>query len=151
MGPCLLRGLFQTLLTLFIVTIISFVICIMLPGDPTLSMVSSEGVSEEFLQAYRQELGLDQLHYVQYGRWLGAVLSGDFGVSIRTRVEVLTLFGQCLPMTLQLLGMGVLWALMIAVPIGIFSAIRPGTWLDSLGTVLAVSGVAMPQFLLAWC
>ena len=148
MGPYLLRRLFQTLLTLFIVTIISFVVCIMLPGDPTLSMVSSEGVSEEFLQAYRQELGLDQPYYVQYGRWLGAVLSGDFGISIRTRAEVLTLFGQRLPMTLQLLGMGVLWALMIAVPIGIFSAIRPGTWLDSLGTVLAVSGVAMPQFLL---
>jgi len=131
------------------VTVISFLLCMVLPGDPTLSLVGPDGATEEMLQTYRQELGLDQPIYVQYYRWLHRVVSGDFGVSIRTRAHVLTLFMQRLPVTLQLLAMGLIYAMLIAVPMGILSSLRPNTWIDTSGTVIAVSGVAMPQFLLA--
>ncbi len=119
-----------------------------LPGDPSLAVVGSEGASEEMIKAVRQELGLDQPIVVQYFKWLSALVSGDFGVSIRTRVHVLTLFGQRLPFTLELLGLGILFALIVAIPMGILSALKPNTWVDTAGTVLSVSGVAMPQFFL---
>jgi peptide/nickel transport system permease protein len=144
----LIRRILQTLITLFVVSLISFTLSMVLPGDPSLSIVGSEGASEAMVQNLRQELGLDQPVVVQYFKWLGAIVSGDFGISIRTRVHVLTLFGQRLPMTLELLAFGILFALLVAVPMGIFSALRPNTWVDTAGTVIAVSGVAMPQFFL---
>jgi peptide/nickel transport system permease protein len=148
-GAFIIRRLFQTLITLFMVTVISFLLCMVLPGDPTLALVGPDGATEEMLQAYRKELGLDQPIYIQYFRWLHRVVSGDFGISIRTRAHVLTLFMQRLPVTLQLLGMGLIYAMLIAIPMGILSSLRPNTWIDTSGTVIAVSGVAMPQFLLA--
>jgi peptide/nickel transport system permease protein len=144
----LIRRILQTLITLFVVSLISFTLSMVLPGDPSLSIVGSEGASEAMVQNLRQELGLDQPIIVQYFKWLGALVSGDFGISIRTRAHVLTLFGQRLPVTLELLGFGILFALLIAIPMGIFSALRPNTWVDTAGTVIAVSGVAMPQFFL---
>ena len=143
------RRLSQTLITLFIVSLISFVLSMILPGDPVLALVGPEGATQEMLEVYRKELGLDQPVYVQYGRWLGRVLHGDFGISIRTRAKVLTLFYQRLPVTVELLVLGVIFAVFLAFPLGIFSSLRPNTWIDTTSTVLAVSGVAMPQFLLA--
>ena len=148
MKAFLIRRILQTLITLFVVSLISFTLSMVLPGDPSLAIVGSEGASEEMIKSVRQELGLDQPIVVQYFKWLGALVSGDFGISIRTRAHVLTLFGQRLPMTLELLALGILFALLIAVPMGIFSALRPNTWVDTAGTVIAVSGVAMPQFFL---
>ncbi|MBM4314729.1 MAG: ABC transporter permease [Deltaproteobacteria bacterium] len=148
MKAFLIRRMLQTLITLFVVSLISFTLSMVLPGDPSLSIVGSEGASEAMVQNLRQELGLDRPIVVQYFKWLGALVSGDFGVSIRTRAHVLTLFGQRLPVTLELLGFGILFALLIAIPMGIFSALRPNTWVDTAGTVIAVSGVAMPQFFL---
>ncbi len=145
----LVRRLSQTIITLFIVSLISFVLSMILPGDPVLALVGPEGATQEMLEAYRKELGLDQPVYVQYGRWLGRVLHGDFGISIRTRAKVLTLFYQRLPVTVELLVLGVIFAIVLAFPLGIFSSLRPNTWIDTTSTVLAVSGVAMPQFLLA--
>jgi peptide/nickel transport system permease protein len=144
----LIRRILQTLITLFVVSLISFTLSMVLPGDPSLSIVGSEGASEAMVQNLRQELGLDKPIVVQYFKWLGALVSGDFGISIRTRAHVLTLFGQRLPVTLELLFFGILFALLIAIPMGIFSALRPNTWVDTAGTVIAVSGVAMPQFFL---
>lgn len=148
MKAFLIRRFFQTLITLFVVSLISFTLSMVLPGDPSLSIVGSEGASEAMIQNLRQELGLDQPIVVQYFKWLGTLVSGDFGISIRTRAHVLTLFGQRLPVTLELLGFGILFSLLIAIPMGIFSALRPNTWVDTAGTVIAVSGVAMPQFFL---
>jgi peptide/nickel transport system permease protein len=144
----LARRIVQTLITLFIVSLISFVLSMILPGDPTLALVGPEGASKEMLDVYRKELGLDQPVHVQYLRWLGRIFRGDFGISIRTRAKVLTLFAQRLPVTVELLVLGVVFALLLAFPLGILSSLRPNTWIDTTSTVLAVSGVAMPQFLL---
>lgn len=150
MPSFLIRRLLQTMITLLIVSIISFVITMVLPGDPILSIVGLEaGASDELIEQWRKDLGLDKPIYVQYVKWVGSILSGDFGVSIRTRAHVLTLFAQRLPVTLQLMVMGILWALIIAVPIGIITSLRPNTWIDAAGTVVAVSAVAMPRFMLA--
>ena len=144
-----LRRLSQTLITLFIVSLISFVLSMILPGDPVLALVGPEGATREMLEVYRRELGLDQPVYIQYFRWLERTLRGDFGISIRTRAQVLTLFYQRLPVTVELLILGVIFAILVAFPLGILSSLRPNTRIDTMNTVLAVSGVAMPQFLLA--
>ena len=106
MKAFLIRRILQTLITLFVVSLISFTLSMVLPGDPSLSIVGSEGASEAMVQNLRQELGLDKPIVVQYFKWLGALVSGDFGISIRTRAHVLTLFGQRLPVTLELLFSG---------------------------------------------
>jgi len=144
-----LRRLSQTLITLFIFSLISFVLSMILPGDPVLALVGPEGATREMLEVYRRELGLDQPVYIQYFRWLERTLRGDFGISIRTRAQVLTLFYQRLPVTVELLILGVIFAILVAFPLGILSSLRPNTRIDTMNTVLAVSGVAMPQFLLA--
>ena len=144
----LIKRLLQTLITLFVVSLISFTLSMVLPGDPSLSIIGSEGASEAMVQNLRQELGLDQPIVVQYFKWLGALVRGDFGISIRTRAHVLTLFSQRLPVSLELLSLGILFSLLIAIPMGVFSALRPNTWVDTAGTVISVSGVAMPQFFL---
>jgi peptide/nickel transport system permease protein len=144
----LARRIFQTLITLFIVSLISFGLSMILPGDPTLALVGADGATQEMLDVYRKELGLDQPVHVQYFKWLGRVLRGDFGISIRTRAKVLTLFAQRLPVTVELLVIGVIFAILLAFPLGILSSLRPNTWIDTTSTILAVSGVAMPQFLL---
>ena len=149
MSAFLARRLMETLITLFMVTLISFVLSMILPGDPVMALVGPEGASKEMLEVYRQELGLDQPIYVQYLKWLGRVVRGDLGTSIRTRARVTTLFVQRLPVTLELLALGVVFAVLLAFPLGIMASLRPNTWIDTTGTVLAVSGVAMPQFLLA--
>lgn len=148
MKAFLIHRLLQALITLFLVTLISFTLCMVLPGDPALAVVGSEAVSPEMIQAVHKELGLDQPIVVQYFKWLSALVSGNFGISTRTRVHVTTLFAQRLPVTLELLALGFLVALLVAIPMGILSAIRPNTWVDTTGTVLTVSGVAMPQFFL---
>jgi peptide/nickel transport system permease protein len=143
------RRLLQTVVTLFMVTLISFTLSMILPGDPTLALVGPDGASKEMLEVYRKELGLDQPVVVQYLKWLARMGRGDLGVSIRTRAAVTTLFGQRLPVTLELLVLGMLCAILVAFPLGIIASLRPNTWIDSTSTVLAVSGVAMPPFLLA--
>ncbi len=148
MKAFLIKRLLQTLITLFVVSLISFTLSMVLPGDPSLSIIGSEGASEAMVQNLRQELGLDQPIVVQYFKWLGALVRGDFGISIRTRAHVLTLFSQRLPVSLELLSLGILFSLLIAIPMGVFSALRPNTWVDTAGTVISVSGVAMPQFFL---
>ena len=144
----LIKRLLQTLITLFVVSLISFTLSMVLPGDPSLSIIGSEGASEAMVQNLRQELGLDQPIVVQYFKWLGALVRGDFGISIRTRAHVLTLFSHRLPVRLELLSLVILFSLLIAIPMGVFSALRPNTWVDTAGTVISVSGVAMPQFFL---
>src|SRR5512132_4228361 len=106
MKAFLVRRLLQTIITLLVVTIISFTLCMVLPGDPALALLGEQGATEEAIQQVRQELGLDQPLYVQYFRWLGTIVRGDLGVSIRTRAHVLTLFAQRLPVTLELLVLG---------------------------------------------
>lgn len=146
MRSFLVRRILQAGVTLFIVTVISFFLCQILPGDPAMAVAGGEGASKEMIEAARRDLGLDRPVVVQYARWMGALLSGDFGLSTRTRVPVTTLFVQRLPVTLELMAFGIAFALLAAIPLGVISALRANTWVDTASTVVAVTGVAMPQY-----
>ncbi len=147
MGRYFLRRIIQSVPVLLLITIITFAIVHLLPGDPALAYLGEAAAKDQVAyEAVRLELGLDQPLPVQYGKWLGKVVQGDMGKSVRTREPVTTGLSIRLPVTLQLALMAILFAVVIAVPVGILSAVRPGSKTDSIGTVFAISGVAVPHF-----
>jgi peptide/nickel transport system permease protein len=142
-----LRRLLYFVAVLFLVTMVTFSVALLLPGDPALAYIGEANMRDKAMyETMRKELGLDQPIPVQYAKWLGRALRGDLGRSIRTREPALEGLLARFPVTLHLTAMAMLIALLIAVPVGIVSAVRPNSHADKVGTVLAMSGVAIPDF-----
>jgi peptide/nickel transport system permease protein len=118
------------------------------PGDPAVVMAGELATPDQVSQL-RHQLGLDRPIYVQYADWIGRAAHGDLGRSIRDNQPVAQALVQHLKPTLQLSVLAFLISLLIALPVGIISATRPGTTLDIAGTVLALLGVSLPNFVLA--
>lgn len=134
---------------LVLVSVVVFLLLHLTPGDPVVVMLGESGVSPETAAALRHDLGLDQPLYVQYARWAVALLHGDFGRSIRTHQPVMEGLLQRLPVTAELALLAMLFALAVALPVGILSAARRGSRLDAVATVLSLGGAALPNFWLA--
>ncbi len=133
--------------SLLLISVITFALARLLPGDPALAYLGESAPRDQVAyQAVRAELGLDDALPLQYLRWLGKALQGDFGKSVRTHEAVLTGIRQRFPITLELTMAAMLVAALIAIPAGIASAVKPNSWLDNLGTVGAMAGVAIPDF-----
>ncbi|WP_296036792.1 ABC transporter permease [uncultured Agrobacterium sp.] len=131
--------------TLLIISIFVFSLQKLLPGDPILAMAGEErdpAVIELLRERYRMN---DPVVY-QYFYWLGSVVQGDFGVSLRTNQPVLELIGQKLPVTIQLAVMSMFFALVIGVPIGILAAVKQNSWIDYVSNIVALSGLSIPNF-----
>ena len=149
MWKYLIRRLIMMVPVMLLVSMIAFSIILLLPGDPAMAMLGPERARDtQVYQALREELGLDKSIPLQYVTWLGKILSGDLGTSSRNQQPVTALLAQSIGPTLQLAFTAMLIALVIAVPIGIISAVKPGSWADTIGTVFALSGVAIPNFIL---
>jgi peptide/nickel transport system permease protein len=143
----LLRRVLHAIPTLLLVTAVTFAITMLLPGDPALAFLGEAAAMDKVAyEAMRRELGLDQPLPVQYALWLGRTLQGDLGRSVRTKEPVWESMQARFPITLQLTVMAMLVALVVAVPVGIISAIRPNSRLDVVGTIVAISGLAIPGF-----
>jgi len=139
------RRLLQLIRTLFFVTVIIFLLQQLLPGDPALVMAGEEkdpAVIEQIRRQYR----LDQPLYVQYVYWLGGVLTGNLGESMRLKEPVLTLIIQKFPVTLQLALMAIVISLLIGVTAGVVSAVRKNTTTDYVVNVVALWGLSTPNF-----
>lgn len=146
----ILRRLVALVPVLFVISMVTFTVNLLLPGDPALAYIGEANINDKVMyQAVRQELGLDQPIPVQYVKWLGRAVQGDLGHSIRTREPAVGGLLARLPVTLELslIAMGI--SLAIAVPIGILSAVRPNSKLDLAGTLIAMTGIAVPDFWLA--
>jgi len=149
MWAYILRRLLLMIPVLILVSMIALSILLLLPGDPALAILGPERARDTVAyQALREELGLNRSIPVQYLSWVSKMLVGDFGNSAHYQQPVTLLIGQSIGPTVQLAVTALLIALLIAIPIGVMSAVRPGSWLDLLGTTLALSGVAIPNFLL---
>jgi peptide/nickel transport system permease protein len=109
-------------------------------------MLGEEAGNQQTYLALRHDLGLDQPLYVQYLTWLGRVLQGDLGHSIRTNEAVSTVLMARVPVSLYLGTAGLLVGLALGLSVAVVSALRPGSRMDSLGTVLAMGGIAIPSF-----
>lgn len=139
------RRLLQLLPTLFIVSVLIFGLQQLLPGDPALVMAGEEG-DTEVVEQIRRQYRLDQPLPVQYLYWMGGVLQGDLGESMRIKQPVAQLIAEKLPVTLQLGTMAMLFALLIGIPAGIVSAVKRGTPWDTAANVVALAGLSTPNF-----
>jgi peptide/nickel transport system permease protein len=146
MRDYILRQLVGMAPVLVIVSMISFGLLYVLPGDPATAILGESAGNAASYQALRHDLGLDQPLWMQYGSWVGRVLQGDFGKSIRTGEAVSTVLMQRIPTTLYVGVGGLLVGLVIGLPVAIMSALRPGSKLDLAGTVFALGGIAIPSF-----
>ena len=140
-----LRRLSLVIPTLVGVTIITFTLTYVLPGNPAV-VKAGPLVSPEVVTELEKEMGLDQPFWVQYGRYISGVLHGDLGNSASTGRPVLEDFRQRLPATFELTLASLLIALLFGIPLGVQSAVHRDTAIDHIGRIVGVAGVAMPTF-----
>ena len=128
------------------VSFLTFAVFRLIPGDAAI-LTLGFGSTPENLEELRHELGLDRPWYEQYGDWVGGVFQGDFGESItESGLSVTTELGRRLPITVELLIMAIFFSLVLGVPPGVLSAIRPGTPLDWLTRFTSVLWLSIPNF-----
>jgi peptide/nickel transport system permease protein len=128
------------------VSILTFSILHLLPGDQVLVMLGETGGTPERVAQLRESLGLNDPIIVQYGRFLGRALTGDLGRSVRTNRPVLEEIGQQAPSTLQLTLSGLGLAIVLGVVLGVLAAHYHGSWLDRACMLVSLLGVSMPSF-----
>ncbi len=131
--------------TLFFVSVLIFSLQALLPGDAAVALAGEEQ-DPAVVAAIRARYHLDRPLPVRYGLWLGRVLQGDFGESLRNRIAVRELLASKLPVTVELAACSMLIALLIGLPAGIVSAVRKGTVVDAAANLLALSGLSVPHF-----
>jgi peptide/nickel transport system permease protein len=142
-----LRRLLLMVPVAFLVTLIVFVLLRLTPGDPVL-VYAGEERDPEALAQIRRSLGLDQPLPLQYAAWLGRLVQGDFGRSIRTRQPVLEALVERLPATLELGSVALFLSVSVALVVGTLAALRRNSALDLLATGLTLAGVSLPNFFL---
>jgi ABC-type dipeptide/oligopeptide/nickel transport system permease component len=129
------------------VSTLVFAILHLTPGDPVELMLAQSGVGQRAsVDELRHQLGLDLPLPVQYVRFLGNAVHGDFGDSIFMSRPVGDLIREQLPATLQLALAGLLVAVVVGIPLGVVAAVKAGTWIDDLAALLSLVGVSMPSF-----
>jgi peptide/nickel transport system permease protein len=148
----IIRRLIYLVPTLFIVSIIAFVVIQLPPGDFLASLISSssETIDQAQIDALRERYGLDEPVYIQYWKWIsGIIVNGDFGDSFEWNRPVSELIWERLGLTvfISIITLTFIW--IVAIPIGIFSAVKKYTLGDYIVTVIGFIGLAVPNFLLA--
>lgn len=143
----LLGRLAMALLTIFVTTVAVTLLIHLVPGDPVQIMYAqSQGTTPEQIEQIRSSLGLDQPIYIQYVTYVGKLLQGDLGHTIRGQQPVLDVILQRLPNTLLLASAAMAIAIAIGLPIGFLAAYKRGTWLDTSLMMGAIAGVSIPHF-----
>ncbi|RDV80962.1 nickel ABC transporter permease [Ammonifex thiophilus] len=144
----LLKRLLYLVPVMLGVSLITFLLINLAPGDPAGLILRSGGVepTREAVEALREELGLNDPLYLQYGRWLWRVLHGDWGRSFRTGRPVVEELLSRFPATLELALAATLFMLCLALPLGILSALYRHAWLDHLSRLGALLGASLPGF-----
>ncbi len=148
------RRVVLALLTVGAISVLSYVIIRLPPGDYISSYIASVSmsggfVSEQEVQALRREYGLDKPVYVQYLRWMGMVVQGRFGISLEYRRPVSEVIGDRLWLTMVVAIAAVVLTWALALPIGIYSAVRQYSLGDYVATFVGFIGLAVPSFMLA--
>src|SRR6266511_335649 len=139
-----LKRIFQSLLTLLVLSMLIFIVC-RLTGDPVLLMLPDDASHEDVAQL-RTALGLDRPLPVQYWLFLKSAIQGDFGRSIKGQVPVLDLIKERLPNSIRLALVSLLITVVLAFPLGVIAAVKKGTVIDTLANLIAVLGQSLPQF-----
>lgn len=140
-----LRRLLFALVTLWLATLLVFGALLLIPGNPATTILGINATPEA-VAALETRLGLDKPPLERYLRWLGGVLKGDLGQSIRYNLPVSELIGSRLLITLPIVALSLLLATLVSVPLGILAARRAGTWVDVGISTGALLGIVLPSF-----
>ncbi|HKZ76308.1 MAG TPA: ABC transporter permease [Actinomycetota bacterium] len=146
MRTYLIRRLLTVVPVLMGISLVLFTILALAPGDPFEELATNPNVPPEVRMNLRAQFGLDDPVALRYLRWASSMLKGDWGFSFVSRVNVDTLILQRLPTTLFVLGSAQLLGLLVALPVGIYSAVRPYSIFDQVATTLAFIGFSLPTF-----
>ncbi|WP_300548046.1 ABC transporter permease [Roseovarius sp.] len=145
----IIRRLIATIPIMAIVAVFVFMLLHLSPGDPA-AIIAGDFATEEQILKIREQLGLNDPLYVQFGGWLLNLLQGDMGQSIYSGLPVTKLIGQRLEPTLMLTLCTMLIAITLAIPLGVIAAWKVGTWIDRAVMTLAVFGFSVPVFVIGY-
>ena len=141
----IIRRILQTIVTLFFLSILVFLMLRLTPSDPAQAFLPPGSPPDKVAQV-RKTLGIDRPLYVQYVRWTERLFHGDLGISWFTKVPVTHLIAQRFPRTIWLAGVSMIVSVVIGIGLGLFAAIRPGSFIDYTVRILSLVGFAMPSF-----
>jgi peptide/nickel transport system permease protein len=146
LGRFLIRRAIISVVTLIAISVVIYTILAMAPGDPLSGFATNPNVPPELRQRIRATMGLDDPIYVQYLRWATAYVQGDWLHSYAAKIPVRDYVMSRLPVTLSITGSALLLSVLIAVPIGVLSAIRQYSFFDQASTTFAFLGFSLPTF-----
>ncbi len=139
------KRILQAIPVVLLVTLITFSLVHLMPGDPA-AIMAGEDASPETVEMMRKAMGLDQPIHIQYLDWLTGVFQGDLGTSLRDHRSVLPTILQRLPATLNLVVASFIVSFVIGIPVGIISSMRQNTAIDGFSRVFALLGISLPNF-----
>src|SRR5438270_11582580 len=146
MARYLARRLLFAIPTLLLISFVLYAVLSLAPGDPLSQFAANPAVPPEVRENIRRSLGLDQPWPVRYVKWVIAMAHGDWGFSFGSRIPVWDLIKLRIPSTLAVVGIAYLVSLVIAIPIGIMSAIKQYSLFDHVATTFAFMGFSVPTF-----
>src|SRR6266540_3053040 len=146
MSRYLVRRLLIAIPVLMGISLVLFTVLAFAPGDPFEELATNPNVPPEVRMNLRAQFGLDDPVPVRYLKWFTAMMRGDWGFSFVSRIDVQTLIMQRLPTTLFVLGSATLLGVLVGIPIGVMSAVRPYSIFDQIATTLAFVGFSLPSF-----
>ncbi|WP_066050813.1 nickel ABC transporter permease [Robertmurraya korlensis] len=142
------RKFFEVVVFVLFITFVSFLFVRMAPGDPVLTILNVDelSVSQEQVEALREDMGFNKPILVQYGLWLMNFIQFDFGLSYATGQPVLDMILMGLPATIELSVGALVVMLLVSIPLGSLSALYRNSWIDQISRVLSILGAAIPSF-----
>jgi peptide/nickel transport system permease protein len=140
-----LNRLLSLILTLFLISLITFAVTNILPGDVAMMIMGTQS-NPEALAGLRQSLGLNDPLLVQYGHWIGGMLTGDWGNSLIFKKPIAELLGQKMMASALIVVMSMTFALAAAVPLGVWAAVHRDKWQDTTASATSLLGVSLPDF-----
>src|SRR4029453_4279552 len=146
MSQYILRRFLLAIPTLLMISFVLFAILALAPGDPMSQFALNPSVTAGCARNMKRALGLDQPWPVRYVKWLTAAAQGNLGYSFAAKIPVTTLITQRLPQTLSVVGSAFLLAVLLAIPIGVISAVRQYSIFDQVGTFFSFIGFSVPSF-----
>lgn len=144
----IVKRLIQSVIVIFIVSVFTFLLTYMIPGDPVYAMLGGDITREQYEIAYK-EMGLDKPMHIRYINWLSNILRGNFGMSYKYRMPVIDMIKARLPVTMYLGTLSIIISTAVGVILGILAATKRGKAIDTVITLLANLGAVMPLFWLA--
>jgi peptide/nickel transport system permease protein len=146
MAAFIVRRLLQAILVMLVVALIAFLL-FQYVGDPVSQMLGQDATPEDRTRL-RGDLGLDQPFYVQFGHFIGNAIQGDFGISLRQGRAVSTLIKERLPATLELAFAAAVIAIVVGIPMGVYTALRRDSWFSHFLLAVSLVGISLPTFLI---